>query len=344
MNNPFSLTFGKIPVEAISQPLKKNQILEAFDSNFATQQVYMITGVRGSGKTVLMTEVCEYYRNNGDWIVLELNPNGDLVQSLLVKLSNHASCLEILKSAKINLSFWGIGVEVIGAPPITDAETAIMKIMDRLRNDGKRVLVAIDEATSTSQMHLFASAFQIMIRQNAPLYLLMTGLYENIDELQNEKNLTFLYRAPKIYLNGLNIGAIARKYKEIFDLHESQAAEMAGLTMGYPFAFQVLGYLTYNNHGAYAEVISDYRQYLEEYVYDKIWSELSAKDKLVAHAIAQSEEGKVAEVRQLLNMDSNHFNPYRKRLIRKGILNGDERGTVRFSLPMFKEYVIDYFQ
>lgn len=233
--------------------MQRNQILEAFDSEPASQQIYMITGVRGSGKTVLMTEVCEHYRSNEQWLVVELNPNGDLLQGLLAKLSNHAACISFLKEAKINLSFWGLGIEVAGAPPITDIETAIMKILLTLGKKGKKVLVAIDEATSTAQMQQFASAFQIMIRQNAPLYLLMTGLYENIDELQNEKNLTFLYRAPKIYLNGLNIGAVARKYKSIFSLDSESAAEMAKLTMGYPFAFQVLGYLTYNNDGAYKE-------------------------------------------------------------------------------------------
>lgn len=57
---------------------------------------------------------------------------------------------------------------------------------------------------------------------------------------------------------------------------------MARLTMGYPFAFQVLGYLTRNNHGDYKSILPQYEQYLSEFVYDKLWSELSAKDKMVA--------------------------------------------------------------
>ena len=216
-----------------------------------------------------------------------------------------------------------------------------MQILTNLQKAGKKVLVAIDEVTSNSQMHEFASAFQIMIRQNAPLYLLMTGLYENIDELQNEKSLTFLYRAPKIYLKGLNLGAVGRKYKSIFSLNDEQAREMANLTKGYPFAFQVLGYLTYNNAGDYTSVISEYRQYLEDYVYDKIWSELSPKDKQITYVIAECESGRIIEIRQRLGIDTNAFNPYRKRLIRKGIINGDERGFVKFTLPMFKEYVLE---
>lgn len=341
MGNPFSLMFGKIPLEMVSLPLQKNQIQEAFDSEPASQQIFMISGVRGAGKTVLLTEMCEHYRAKEKWVVIELNPNGDLLQSFLVKLSNDNFCMNIIKSVKINLSFWGIGVNFDGSMPITDTETAIMKILSSLQKAGKKVLVAIDEVTSNEQMHKFASAFQIMIRQNAPLYLLMTGLYENIDELQNEKNLTFLHRAPKLYLKGLNLGVISRKYQKIFSLNDVQAREMAGLTKGYPFAFQVLGYLTYNNEGDYTAVISEYRQYLEEYVYDKIWSELSCKDKQVANAIAETDTGKVMEVRQKLGIDNNSFNPYRKRLIRKGILDGDERGIVKFTLPMFKEYVLE---
>lgn len=341
MSNPFSLMFGKVPLENISLPLQKNQISEAFDNEPAVQQIFMISGIRGAGKTVLLTEICNLYRSKENWVVVELNPNGDLLQGLLIKLSNDSRCLNIIKSAKLNLSFWGIGLEIEGSTPITDTETAIMQILTNLQKAGKKVLVAIDEVTSNSQMHEFASAFQIMIRQNAPLYLLMTGLYENIDELQNEKSLTFLYRAPKIYLKGLNLGAVGRKYKSIFSLNDEQAREMAKLTKGYPFAFQVLGYLTYNNAGNYTSVISEYRQYLEDYVYDKIWSELSPKDKQITYAIAECESGRIIEIRQRLGIDTNAFNPYRKRLIRKGIINGDERGFVKFTLPMFKEYVLE---
>ena len=44
---------------------------------------------------------------------------------------------------------------------------------------------------------------------------------------------------------------------------------MADLTKGYPFAFQVLGYLTWNHHGDYNAVRGEYEQYLSEFVYDK---------------------------------------------------------------------------
>mgnify|MGYP000629942261 len=42
-------------------------------------------------------------------------------------------------------------------------------------------------------------------------------------------------------------------------------------------------------------------------------------------------------------METNEFNPYRKRLIRKGIVSGEKRGYVYFTLPLFEEYVIENY-
>ena len=121
----------------------------------------------------------------------------------------------------------------------------------------------------------FVAAYQILIRQDLPVYLLMTGLYDNINSLQNEKSLTFLYRAPKIELAPLNVGAMARNYVENFKIDKDKAIKMAKVTRGYSFAFQVLGYFTWENGGDYKKAIGKFRQYLDEYVYDKVWSELS---------------------------------------------------------------------
>ena len=69
----------------------------------------------------------------------------------------------------------------------------------------------------------------------------MTGLLENIYKLQNENTLTFLYRASKIVLGALNYTAVRKKYMDVFGLDMEEAEEMAGLTGGYPFAFQEIG-------------------------------------------------------------------------------------------------------
>ncbi len=341
--NPYTLVFGKAPAQIISRASQSAQIIDTFCSDHPVQQLYMITGIRGTGKTVFMTEVCRKISQQKDWITVELNPERDLLHSLAAKLSSENELARIFQEAKINLSFFGFGLEVAGSVPVTDIETALTKMFESLKKQNKRLLIMIDEVSNTPDMRTFASAFQIFIRQEFPLFLLMTGLYENINSLQNQKNLTFLYRAPKVELEPLNIGAISRNYQRSFGLDPSEAIKMARLTRGYSFAFQVLGYFTWENDGSYLEVMDDYRQYLEDYVYDKIWSELSKTDRQIAYAIACSTDGKIMEIRDQLGLETNQFNPYRKRLIKKGIINGDERGYVRFVLPMFEQFVLENY-
>ena len=47
----------------------------------------------------------------------------------------------------------------------------------------------------------------------------------------------------KMLLEPLNFTAVKKQYMDIFALDGQQAEQMAWLTKGYPFAFQVLGYL-----------------------------------------------------------------------------------------------------
>ena len=216
--NPFSLSFGKEPISLINRSMQTAEIIETFEDENPAYQVCMITGVRGSGKTVMLTEITKKIRSDDDWIVMDLSPERDLLQSFAANLSNDPNLSEIFRKAKINLSFLGLGVEIDGVSPITDINVAVTRMLERINKKHKRVLVTIDEAVCNDTMKEFVSLFQIYMRQDLPVFLLMTGLYENIYELQNEKTLTFLYRAPKIELRPLNIGMIAEKYKNSYKI------------------------------------------------------------------------------------------------------------------------------
>lgn len=56
-NNPFSLSFGKEPVSLINRNVQSYEIIDTFEDENPAYQVCMITGVRGSGKTVMLTEI-----------------------------------------------------------------------------------------------------------------------------------------------------------------------------------------------------------------------------------------------------------------------------------------------
>ena len=342
-NNPYSLVFGREPSRMIARLAQTQDICETFLSERPSQQIYMITGVRGSGKTVMMTEITKRFAKEKNWIVVELNPAKDLLTGLAAKLYHDRFLKHAFRTEKINLSFFGIGMEIKKTDPVTDIEVALDRMLHVIEKQNKRVLIAIDEVANTQDMRAFASVFQIFVRRDYPLFMLMTGLYENIDDLQNDKILTFLHRAPKIRLSPLNIGSIANDYGKTFSLETDDANRMARLTRGYSFAFQVIGHFTWEHGGDLEKSLPESRQYLEEYVYQKIWSELSAKDKQVLRAAAASETGAIAGIREELQMQTNEFSPYRDRLIKKGVLNGEERGILRFTLPFFEEFVLQQF-
>ena len=64
MQNPFTLTFGRSPLESVDRPVQINEIIENFTADTINQQMFIITGVRGSGKTVMMTEISHRLREN----------------------------------------------------------------------------------------------------------------------------------------------------------------------------------------------------------------------------------------------------------------------------------------
>ena len=341
MGNPFTLSFGKKPVQYISRIAQTDRIIDDFKADISSNQIFMITGVRGSGKTVMMTNISSEIGKDENWITVELNPKRDLLQSLASKIYSIPEMHARFISAKLDFSAFGLGVSIENSAPVTDIENVLECMLDHIKKAGKRLLITIDEVTNSEYMRIFASSFQIFVRHDYPIYLLMTGLYDNIYELQNDKSLTFLYRAPKIMLEPLNYVAVRRHYMDIFGIDVQAAERMTALTKGYPFAFQVLGYLYWEERDTKTidQILPEYDQYLEEYVYSKIWSELSELDKKILLEISVSGDSRVKNLREKLGMKSELFSVYRERLKRKGVVDTREYGKITLALPRFDEFV-----
>lgn len=342
MNNPFTLSFGKKPLQYVSRISQTQEIAAQFNDHTPSNQIYMITGVRGSGKTVMMAEIAGQLKKMEEWVVVELNSTRDLLQSLAAKLYSLPGMHAHFVQAKLDFSILGIGVSLENATPITDIESAVELMLAELQRKQKKLLVTVDEVTNCESVKVFAASFQIFLRQGYPLFLLMTGLYDNIYNLQNEDSLTFLYRAPKMILEPLNYTAVRKQYMDIFGLDMKAAGEMTNLTKCYPFAFQVLGYLYWENREekTIEQILPEYDQYLEEYVYSKIWSELSEQDRKIVTVMSETGETKVKNIRESVGMKSEQFSVYRDRLKRKGVLDTRTYGEVSFALPRFAEFAL----
>jgi len=215
-------------------------------------------------------------------------------------------------------------------------------MLNYLKNKGKKVLVTIDEVDNSEAMRLFIQSYASLLGQDLPMRLLMTGLYSNVSKLQNDKALTFLFRAPKIQIGPLSIIAIANKYSEIFKIELGKAIEFAKLTKGYAYAYQVLGYILFEQKKKEVDlsVLSLFDQRMEEFVYGKVYSEISSTSKFVLKQIKKDEPIKLSELSKLTGKNAKSLSVYRDQLIKEGILVAPSYGYIQFVLPIFEIFLM----
>lgn len=335
-NNPFTLTFGKQPSEYISRYNDTETVLSAFTAETPVSQAYLIEGVRGSGKTVLMTAIAAELTGHEEWVTVDLNATQNLLNDLALRLSDACRRVPDLMQSGFNISVAGFGIGFNGSSIPHDSISEIEDILTALKKKKKKVLITIDEVMHNQNMRAFASQFQIFLRKEYPVYLLMTGLYENIYAIQNDPALTFLLRTPKIRLQPLSIAQITKQYANIFHLDAQKAGYLARITKGYAFAFQALGmlYFEYSDSLTMDDILSKLDDMLDDFVYKKIWESLSGKEREILLCLPEKEI-KVSEICTKLKMTSGVFSRYRDRLIKKGIIASTRHGYVELVLPRF---------
>lgn len=344
MKNPFSLAFGKEPEEYISRTQQVQRIREVFIEGDTCSQVYIITGVRGSGKTVLLYDIARQFEREEGWEVIGLNSNHEMLTALVSKMNSVDALNRIFAGVRLSINIPGLSVSYEGPAPVTDPEMALERMLEAMKEKKRKLLVTVDEIDNSEHLRSFAATFQMMMQKDLPIFWLMTGLYENISDLQNEKNMTFLLRAPKMELSSLNRTGVITTYMRTCNVGVDLARRMADLTRGYAFAFQLLGYLFWK--GKYREgntdldaLMPEYDQQLEEFVYAKIWSSMSATDRQFLTQISQKNRYRVKDLLQDMNVDNNKYSVYRRRLARKGVIDVSERGYVSMALPRFDAFI-----
>ena len=340
--NPFSLTFGKEPKTIISNSSIFDEIKDKFLSLNPSSTTTLITGVRGSGKTVLLTRLCKYFDEIDDWVVVELNPETDMLEYLASSI--YEKCKYKYKFVKkdFSFSFKGISITLSGENPISNVITLLEKMFDVLIKKNKKVLICVDDVSNNQNVKTFVQQYQIFIRKDYPLFLLMTGLYENVRNLQNEKSITFLYRAPQINIGSLSLMSIAESFEDVFEVSKEDAIILSKLTNGYAFAYQVLGYVLFeqNKKKLDGNVLKEFDRYLREYVYEKIYFDLPDKEKMIVNVLSKSDDGSISYIMENLKMNKENISQYRDKLLKKGILVKNGWGKLNFALPRFKEYVL----
>lgn len=201
--NPFTLMFGITTSSKISRSENIEKIQNAFLNENGIYS-YLITGIRGCGKTVLLKTLEEMFTKESKWIVINLNPQSDLIDELSARLSDKDTLQRELSKWNISIKLGSLTFTREGGNANTKPELVIEKILEKLATLGYKVLISVDEVNATQEFRKFINFYQILIGKKFPIYLLMTVSNENVIGLINNKASAFLTRIPKIVLEPLN--------------------------------------------------------------------------------------------------------------------------------------------
>jgi len=231
MQNPFTTTFSKTPEYTYIHTEKTEEILENFVYENPSESVYKITGVRGSGKTVILAKVEEELKNNENryinWLVFDVNPTRDILEQIAAMLVKAGFGSEEKKTTGINISATvlgsggGIGYTADKSNHFFDIGVEVEEMIQNVQKKGKKILIGIDEVSKSEEMIKFASEYGRWLRAGYPVYFVCTGLYENIQELCNVKNLTFFRRATTVKTEPLNMIRMTEMYRSKLNIDVS---------------------------------------------------------------------------------------------------------------------------
>lgn len=339
--NPYTISFGKIPNQYITRTTIIDSIIETFNDVEPDEQAFKLTGIRGTGKTVTLTSIEKTFREDEDWIVLGLRPDTDILLDLVSNLYSSVPTITKFIDANLNLSAFGIGLNISKKSPTTSIDHVLKVLLNEMKKHNKRLLITIDEARKTKGMIDFVQEFQILIREELPIFIVVAGLYEDIEKIENAEGLTFFLRATKYEMTPLNLTYIRDDYKDTLKISFDEAEKMAFITKGYAFAYQTLGKYMWDSKEKTlnTSVLRAFDDTLSEKVYKKIWSELAPKDKWFLKFIVQKEKMTATELLEMTKQTHSEWSIPRARLSEKGIIDVTTRGVISISLPRFREFV-----
>lgn len=340
-DSPFSITFGQEPQNYIDRSDEKTHIIQDFSSNKPVSSVYLITGSRGSGKTVFLSQISEYFSKENDWIVVDPGTKDNILANIAAGLYSSGRVKHLFKETEFSFSFQGFGISIKGKEPVTSILVLLQKIFEHLQKKGEKVLITIDEVDNSPQMKTFFEAYQYFLRLKYDVRLLMTGLYENVSKVMDEKSLTFLYRSPSIQLGPLDIRLVSANYQELLHVDGKLAISLAKETKGFAYAYQLLGQLFYESEEKTITptLLSRYDQYLAKYVYDKVYSGMTENEKKVVSSFSTEKAIKVSLLAERTGFPNKTLSVYRDRLIKKGVILSPKYGYLAFALPRFSKYL-----
>ena len=363
MANPFKPTAGATPPLLVGRNRVIEEFLESLDDGpGAPGLLELITGARGVGKTVMLTALGDSARERG-WVVVDETAREGLMDRLAAEFTRQLSQLtgkerSRLTSLSLSTPLGGGSATLEHAPaPEPSWRQKARALTQWLAEHGTGLLLTIDEvhAIPREELRALSAEVQHLIREGAPIGLLMAGLPKAVEELLNDDITTFLRRAERIELGEVAIDDVCEALKSTFDAGEKAlsndlAQECANATGGYPFMIQLVGYQVWKHSGdgpvtqpAVAAGTTAARLRLGNLVHAPALRDLSDVDRTMLVCMAKDDgPSQIADIAERMDRPVNYVSVYRNRLLAAGIIKTAGYGKVDFATPYLREYLREH--
>ena len=359
--NPFKPTAGKMPPVLVGRDKVVNDFIEGLENGEgAPGRLMRITGPRGAGKTVLLSELAGIAQDQG-WLVVNAAATENLLDSIARKLSK-THTLE-LDAVKVSTPFASVEMRRNGTPN-ADFETIFDAAAREMTARGKGLLITIDEIQDASHedIRAIATAVQFLIRDDQNIALVFAGITTGVLDLLNGKAMTFLRRAKPEELDAIPIDEVRESLRIAieesgFSAEEAALDVAAKATAGYAYLIQLVGYYVWRAAWircrdcegqvviTEADAAEGIREALEEFKDAVLETAISGLPKTaIEFILAMSETGAVTavgEIAERLGKTTGYLSPYRRQLIGRQIIEQTAPGYVTFSIPFMREFLVD---
>jgi predicted AAA+ superfamily ATPase len=358
--SPFNPMFGKRPQTFVGRADIIENLLTSYHDHNAPERITILSGVRGCGKTSILSDITSILEKDSDWIVINSSSTELLLENIIgmfeLKLDEKNRKNQMgIDSVSVGLPFVNLEVsldnkdfqEPLGFYP------KLYKLLSICKDLELKVLFTIDELNNTKDVKEFISSYQLLYREDFDICLLMAGLPHLIDSVLNDEVLTFLRRANRIVLSTIDPYNFKLEYERIFQengfIVEAEGIDLAyRSTGGYPYLFQLIGYFLWKTEARRINVpnvrraIEQSKGMLYQNVYDIVLSELSIIEQEFLFAMSKvGSKVEVKAIRERLNKDPAYINNYKNRLTKRGIIKSTGFGVVAFTLPFFVDFLLE---
>lgn len=374
--NPFKPGSGLFPPYLAG---KKEELIDferSLNTALSLPQNLVISGLRGTGKTVFLMKLEQICREKR-WLSVRREFNFRLCdenQFLFAVLTDLVSKIggASVKKKKIGFSL-SQKEEYINANfvntllskyigPVQDRLEAVLKdLYEEIIEAGFNGLVLLydefhsikdEKIANNFPLSMLLEAFSHVQQNGLRYYLVLSGLpslFGNLVEAKTYAERMFQVRAFGNLEEKESKEAIEKPLEQTpFDFNEALVERLVTATGGYPYFLQFYSFYLID-HIPVKDVIDkeDFEQIYpfllkrldESFFMGRFARTSNGERELLSRVLDMGEEIKVAEIRKRMQKSRGATNLLLNNLIEKGILYRVRRGNYSFTLPLFRDFL-----